>query len=156
MERRRPCDTPPTVISPGHARPEHISHLRYQEPAYLDRTKRGRAPPIQFFSAKDQAVTVDALINVNRDGRALTVLSNHTGCSVAVEEGSLLRFAEVVEPIQHNPMSDSRPELTPTPETTLTTKPANVSQLYSKPVPWKAEYSWINRHAEPRATRRTD
>ena len=50
-----------------------------------------------------------ALINVDRDGRARTVLSNHTWCSVAVEEGSLLGVAEVVEPIQHNPVSDSSP-----------------------------------------------
>ena len=31
MEQRRPCDTPLTVIPPGHARPEHIRHLPYED-----------------------------------------------------------------------------------------------------------------------------
>ena len=56
-ERPRPGDLPPTMISPGLT--HRISHLCYEEPAYLDRTRRGRAPPIQFFFGEDPAVTVD-------------------------------------------------------------------------------------------------
>ena len=83
-------------------------------------------------------VGVDAaLIDVDGDRRALTVLSNHTGCSVTIEEGSSLGVAMAVEPVQPDPTSDSKPELSPTPETTLTTEPANVSRLYSKPVAWR-------------------
>ena len=78
-----------------------------------------------------------ALIDVDGDRRALTVLSNHTGCSVTVEEGSSLGVAVAVEPVQPDPTSDSKPELSPTPETTLTTEPANVSRLYSKLVAWR-------------------
>ena len=78
-----------------------------------------------------------ALIDVDGDRRALTVLSNHTGCSVTAEEGSSLGVAVAVEPVQPNPMSDSKPELSPTPVTTLTTEPANVSRLCSKPVAWR-------------------
>ena len=45
-ERPRPGDLSPTMFPPGLTHPEHSSHLRYEEPAYLDRTRRGRAPPI--------------------------------------------------------------------------------------------------------------
>ena len=39
--------------------PDPSRHLHYGEPVHTDRTRRGRAPPIQFFSVEDPAVTVD-------------------------------------------------------------------------------------------------
>ena len=89
-------------------------------------------------------VRVDtSLIDIDRDGRALTVLSNSTGCSVTVDEGSLLGAAvpvEPVEPVEPEPRGlrqtgfSSRSGQTSAVEpTTLTTLSASVSRLHSKP-----------------------
>ena len=44
-----------------------------------------------------------SLIDVDKDGRALTVLSNPTGCSMTIDEGSLLGVAVPVEPVEPKP-----------------------------------------------------
>ena len=84
-----------------------------------------------------------SLINTDEDGRALTVLSNHTGCSVTVDEGSSLGVAVPVEPVEPaqggfqlpEPGSKSRPSSPSQP--TLTAEPTRVSRLHSKPDRWR-------------------
>ena len=85
-----------------------------------------------------------SLIDVDKDGRALTVLSNPTGCSMTVDEGSLLGVAVPVEPVEPEPRvlqpteskSESGPSST-TELTTLATEPASVSRVHTKPDTWR-------------------
>ena len=51
----------PTTTSPPYrlACSVREGHPHYGEPVPSDRTRKGRAPPIQFFSGEDPAVTVD-------------------------------------------------------------------------------------------------
>ena len=59
-DRPPPGDLPTTTSPPySLAYPVRGGHPHYGEPVPSDRTRRGRAPPIQFFSGEDPAVTAD-------------------------------------------------------------------------------------------------
>ena len=58
-------------------------------------------------------VGVDTFITIDEDGRALTVLLNHTGCSVTVYEGSPFRVAVPVELVESGKVGSSLLESDP-------------------------------------------
>ena len=85
-----------------------------------------------------------SLIDVDKDGRALTVLSNPTGCSMTVDEGSPLGVAVPVEPVEPEPRvlqpTESKSESGPSSTTELTTlaaESASVSRVHTKPDTWR-------------------
>ena len=85
----------------------------------------------------DCGVDVDtALIQATVDGIALTVLSNSTGQSVSIEEGSTLGDATHVDIVE---TQHSEPEKSRTESTTAAITPAAVSQVHSKPELWRTK-----------------
>ena len=110
----------------------------------LDYQEDLRQPLLLDGTELSCGVGVDtSLINIDEDGRALTVLSNHTGCSVTVDEGSSLGVAVPVEPVEpapgglQLPESDSKTGPSSPSQPTPTTEPASVSRLHSKPDSWR-------------------
>ena len=110
----------------------------------LDCKEDFRQPLLLDGTELSCGVGVDtSLINTGEDGRALTVLSNHTGCSVTVDEGSSLGVAVPIEPVEPapgglqlpEPGSKSRPSSPSQP--TPTAEPARLSCLHSKPERWR-------------------
>ena len=84
-----------------------------------------------------------SLLNFDEAGRALTILSNPTGCSATVDEGSSLEVAVPVEPVEliqgapQLPEPDSQPGPSSASQLTSITDPARVSHLHSKPSSWR-------------------
>ena len=108
----------------------------------LDYREDIRQPLLLDGTELSCGVGVDtSLINIDEDGRALTVLSNHTGCSVTVDEGSSLGVAVPVEPVEPAPGGLQLPEpdskLGPSSPSQPTTERTSVSRLHSKPDSWR-------------------
>ena len=110
----------------------------------LDYREDIRQPLLLDGTELSCGVGVDTpLINIDEDGRALTVLSNHTGCSVTVDEGSSLGVAVPVEPVEpapgglQLPETDSKFGPSSPSQPMPTIERASVSRLHSKPDRWR-------------------